>query len=209
VPEGLALSEIATSSDKLNVILVGDTDMLADRFWVQQSNFFGQTISTPFANNGDFITNAVENLAGSDALISIRSRGVFSRSFTKVDELTVIAEQKFRDQEQILQQQLEDTEQQLLKLQNQQVEGGALVISPQQQLAIDEFMQKKVTIRKSLRDVRHQLDKDIESLGNWLKLVNIALAPLFLILLLVLLRGIFRIKPRSAAIPVSKKEPVL
>ena len=196
-PEGIERSAITASTDNLNIILVGDTDMLADRFWVQQSNFFGQTISTPFANNGDFIINAVENLGGSDALISIRSRGTFSRSFSKVDELTVIAEQKFRDQEQILQQQLEETEQQLLQLQNQEVEGGALVISPEQQLAIDEFMQKKITIRKSLRDVRHQLDKDIESLGNWLKLINIAIAPMVLILLLVLLRGIFRTKSRS------------
>jgi ABC-type uncharacterized transport system involved in gliding motility auxiliary subunit len=210
VPEGVEQTEIVTSTDNINVVLVGDTDMLADRFWVQQSNFFGQTISTPFANNGDFITNAVENLGGSDALISIRSRGIFSRSFSRVDELTVIAEQKFRDQEQLLQQQLEETEQQLLQLQNQQVEGGALVISPQQQLAIDEFMQKKVTIRKSLRDVRHQLDKDIESLGNWLKLVNIALAPFILIVLLVLLRGIFRIKPRSTLTTSKfKVEPVI
>jgi ABC-type uncharacterized transport system involved in gliding motility auxiliary subunit len=210
VPEGAQQSAIITSTDKLNVILVGDTDMLADRFWVQQSNFFGQTIYTPFANNGDFITNAVENLGGSDALISIRSRGVFSRSFSRVVELTVIAEQKFRDQEQILQQQLDDTEQKLLELQSQQVEGGALVISPEQQLAIDEFMQKKVTIRKSLRDVRHQLDKDIESLGNWLKLINIALVPLILISFLALLRIIFRTKPRSAStIPKSKVDPVL
>ena len=211
-PEGVELNKITTSTDNLNVVLVGDTDMLADRFWVQQSNFFGQTISTPFANNGDFITNAIENLGGSDALISIRSRGIFSRSFSKVDELTVIAEQKFRDQEQILQQQLEETEQQLLQLQNQQVEGGALVISPEQQLAIDAFMQKKITIRKSLRDVRHQLDKDIESLGNWLKLVNIALAPLILILLLVLLRAIFRTKPsvtKTSTITETREEPVL
>jgi ABC-type uncharacterized transport system involved in gliding motility auxiliary subunit len=177
---------------------------------VQQSNFFGQTIYTPFANNGDFIINAVENLSGSDALISIRSRGVFSRSFSKVDELTFIAEQKFREQEKILQQQLEETEQQLLQLQNQQVEVGALVISPKQQLAIDEFMQKKANIRKSLRDVRHQLDKDIESLGNWLKLVNIAIAPLILTLLLALLRVFFRTKPRLTSITTeSKVEPVL
>jgi ABC-type uncharacterized transport system involved in gliding motility auxiliary subunit len=207
-PDGVEQTEIITSTDNLNVVLVGDTDMLADRFWVQLSNFFGQTIFTPFANNGDFITNAVENLGGSNALISIRSRGTFSRSFSKVDELTVIAEQKFREQEQILQQQLEETEQQLLQLQNQQVDGGALVISPQQQLAIDEFMQQKITIRKSLRDVRHQLDKDIESLGNWLKLINIALAPLFLVLLLVLLRGIFRTKPRLIAAE-SKEAAVL
>jgi ABC-type uncharacterized transport system involved in gliding motility auxiliary subunit len=208
VPEGLEMTEIKTSTNKLNVILVGDTDMLADRFWVQKSNFFGQTISTPFANNGDFVTNAVENLGGSDALISIRSRGVFSRSFSKVDELTVVAEQKFRDQEQILQRRLEETEQQLLQLQNQQVEGGSMIISAEQQFAVDEFLEKKVTIRKSLRDVRHQLDKDIESLGNWLKLFNIALAPMILILLLVLLRGIFRTKSRPSKIE-SQKAPAL
>ena len=197
-PEGLELAEIKTSTNRLNVILVGDTDMLADRFWVQQSNFFGQIISTPFANNGDFIINAVERLGGSDALISIRSREQFSRAFIKVEELTVVAEQKFREQERILQQRLEETEQQLLQLQNQQAKGGALIISAEQQFTVDEFLEKKMTIRKSLRDVRHQLDKDIESLGNWLKLFNIALAPMILILLLVLLRGIFRIKPRPS-----------
>jgi ABC-type uncharacterized transport system involved in gliding motility auxiliary subunit len=207
-PDGVSLTKIKTSTTNLNVILVGDTDLLADRFWVQQSNFFGQTVSTPFANNGDFVTNAVENLGGSDALISIRSRGVFSRPFRKVDELTVIAEQKFRDQEQILQQQLDETEQQLLQLQNQQVEGGSLVISVEQQLTIDQFLQKKITIRKSLRDVRYQLDKDIESLGNWLKLFNVALAPMILILLLVLLRGIFRTKPRFSK-TVSQNAPAL
>ena len=211
-PEGVNVTKIVTSTANLNVVLVGDTDMLTDRFWVQQSNFFGQIVYAPFANNGDFIINAVENLGGTDALISIRSRGVFSRSFGKVDELTVIAEQKFRDQEQLLQQQLEETEQQLLQLQNQQVEEGELVMSPEQQLAVDEFIQKKITIRKLLRDVRHQLDKDIESLGSWLKLVNIALAPLILTLLLVILRVTFRTKSRSTSaspLPKSTEEAVL
>jgi ABC-type uncharacterized transport system involved in gliding motility auxiliary subunit len=195
-PEGVSGTQRITSTSKLDVLLVGDTDILADRFWVQQSNFFGETIFTPFANNGDFMTNAVENLGGSEALISIRSRGVFSRPFDKVDELTVIAEQKFRQQEQLLEIQLDDTEQQLVQLQNQQGESGSLVITSQQQAAIDEFMAKKITIRKSLRDVRHQLDKDIESLGNWLKLINIAAAPLILILLLVVLRLLFRTKSK-------------
>lgn len=196
-PEGVEVKDIYSSTNNLNVILVGDTDLLADRFWVQQSNFFGQVIATPFANNGDFVANAIENLSGSDALISVRSRGTFARPFSKVDELTLVAEQKFREQELVLQQQLEETEQQLLQLQSQQAESSTLVISPSQQAAIDEFMQKKISIRKSLREVRHQLDKDIESLGNRLKLINIALAPLLLILLLILVRGLFRLKAKS------------
>jgi ABC-type uncharacterized transport system involved in gliding motility auxiliary subunit len=78
----------------------------------------------------------------------------------------------------------------------------------EQQFAVDKFLEKKVTIRKSLRDVGHQLDKDIESLGNWLKLFNIVLAPVILILLLVLLRGIFRTKPRPNKIE-SQNAPAL
>ncbi len=191
-PQGKESADHLTQTGQLNVIVVGDTDLLADRFWVQQSNFFGQMIATPFANNGDFVTNAVENLGGSDALISIRSRGTFARPFTTVDALTVDAERKFREQEQLLQQELDETEQQLAQLQSQQSEGSALVISPEQQAAIDQFVDKKIEIRKRLRDVRHQLDKDIETLGNWLKFINIAVAPLVLMLVLMLLARLFR-----------------
>jgi ABC-type uncharacterized transport system involved in gliding motility auxiliary subunit len=191
-PEGQDTSTFIASTDALNLIVVGDTDLLADRFWVQQANFFGQMVFTPFANNGDFVTNSVENLSGSEALISIRSRGTFARPFIKVDELTVAAEKKFREQELILQQQLDDTEQQLLQLQTQQEDQAGLVISAEQQQTIDNFMQKKIEIRKALREVRHQLDKDIEQLGNWIKLINIAAAPFILIILLILLSALLR-----------------
>jgi ABC-type uncharacterized transport system involved in gliding motility auxiliary subunit len=197
VPQGAAMQELVTDTNNLNVILVGDTDLLTDRFWVQQANFFGQTIFTPFANNGDFITNGVENLGGSDALISIRSRGTFARPFTMVNELEVRAEEKFRQQEQLLQKQLADTEAQLLQLQSQQGESTNLVITPEQQQAIDEFMAKKIEIRKELREVRHQLDKDIENLGNWLKFINIAVMPLILMLVLMLIVRLFRTQSRS------------
>ncbi|GGD56498.1 GldG family protein [Lacimicrobium alkaliphilum] len=190
VPEGTEKGEHQLQTEALNVILVGDTDFLTDRFWVSQSNFFGQTIYTPFANNGDFLTNAVENLSGSDALISIRSRGTFSRPFEVVEKLTVKAEQSFREQEKRLQQQLEETERQLAQLQEQGGQSGALVLSQQQQQMLDDFMQQKVDIRKALREVRHQLDKDIEQLGTILKFINIALAPIVLVLLL---GGLFRL----------------
>ncbi|MDP5040369.1 MAG: ABC transporter, partial [Paraglaciecola sp.] len=140
----------------------------------------------------------VENLSGSDALISVRSRGTFVRPFIKVDELTVLAEKKFREQELILQQQLDETEAQLMQLQSQQDDGTALVISPEQQQTIDNFMQKKIEIRKALREVRHQLDKDIEQLGNWIKFINIAVAPLILVMLLALLAAMLRTRSNAS-----------
>ena len=184
----------ARVNNGLNLIVVADADLLADRFWVQQSNFFGQTVFTPFANNGDLLTNATENLAGSDALISVRSRGTFARPFERVQALEVVAEEKFRQQEELLQQQLSETEAQLAQLQSQQGEGGALVVTPEQQAAIDNFMEQRIEIRKALRDVRYQLESDIDTLGNWLKLLNIAVAPLILALMLYFLTRLFRTK---------------
>ncbi|MCC2618190.1 Gldg family protein [Aestuariibacter halophilus] len=192
-PENTQVSGAHVSeTSAANIVVVADSDLLADRFWVQQTSFFGQTIVTPFANNGDLVTNSVDNLGGSNALISVRSRGTFARPFKVVEDLTVKAEESFRAQERALQQQLEETEAQLAQLQGQQMDGGALALSPEQQKAVDDFMQKKIDIRKALRDVRHQLDKDIESLGNWLKFINIAAAPLALMLVLMVLARLFR-----------------
>ncbi|AWL12586.1 hypothetical protein HMF8227_02128 [Saliniradius amylolyticus] len=194
-PEGMDVDRPLDETDSLNVILVADSDLLNDRFWVSKSQFFGQSIVTPFANNGDLLVNAVENLGGSDALISIRSRGTYSRPFTVVEELTARAEQTFRQQEQRLQQQLQETEQKLAQLQGQQSETGALVLNPEQQQTLDEFTEQRIEIRQQLREVRHKLDKDIEQLGSWLKFINIALAPLCLVLILA---GVARLTRRNA-----------
>lgn len=194
-PEGLETDEeFVEQSEQLNVILVADTDLLSDRFWVNKANFFGQTIATPFADNGAFVTNAIENLGGNNALISIRSRGTFARPFDKVEALTVQAEAKFREQEQALEAQLAETEQQLAELQTGSGDEGLLVLNAEQQAAIDSFMDKKIEIRKALRDVRHQLDKDIEQLGTQLKLINIIVAPILLVFVVFGLRRTFRVK---------------
>jgi ABC-type uncharacterized transport system involved in gliding motility auxiliary subunit len=170
---------------QLNVIVVADTDILSDRLWVQVQDFFGQRIASPWANNGDFVTNAVENLAGSSDLISIRSRGRFSRPFDVVQDLRREAEARYLTSANDLQAQLADTERQLSELQASRDEQTQLSMSPEQESALLQFQAQKLRIRKELRDVRHQLDKDIEALGTTLKFINIALLPLLLVLLLM------------------------
>lgn len=205
IPNQQGNNAILTRTNRLNIVVVADADIAADRFWVQQSNFFGQTVSTPFADNSDFILNTLENLGGSEALIGIRSRGTFARPFVKVQEIQVLAEERFREQEKRLQAQLEQTEVELSQLQTQ---GDSLVLSAEQEAAIDAFTEKRVLIRKSLRDVQFQLQKDIDELGNILKLINIVAAPLILVIILFLSAKLLR-KRAPKVVPVSigdKKE---
>jgi len=172
-------------TDDLNLILVADTDVLSDRLWVQLQNFFGQEIATPWADNGDFLVNAVDNLGGSTALISVRSRGRFTRPFEAVQGLRRQAEAKYLESAEALQLRLTETERKLSELQSSKVQDMSLNLSPEEESALLQFQEEKLLIRKELRDVRHQLDKDIEQLGSTLKFLNIALVPILLTLLLL------------------------
>ncbi|MFG3695665.1 Gldg family protein [Stutzerimonas stutzeri] len=172
-------------SASINVIAVADTDLLADRMWVQVQDFFGQRMPQSWADNGTFVVNALDNLSGTDALISVRSRGRFARPFVVVEELQRQAENRFREKEEALQQRLAATEAQLAELQGPNADG-AIGLTAEQQAALQRYMQEKLRIRKELREVRYQLNADIDALGRLLKFFNIALVPLVLTLVVLL-----------------------
>lgn len=189
-PEGVEgqTADLLQATDSLQVVLVADTDVLSDRLWVRLDNFFGQQIASAFADNGSFVSNLVENLSGSNALIAVRSRGQFSRPFTVVETIRRRAEAAYRLQEEDLQARLAETERQLSELESARVEENLLTLTPEQEAALTSFQQEKLRIRKELRNVRHQLDSDIEQLGSMLKFLNILLMPLLLTGLLVAMR---------------------
>ena len=171
-------AHLAESKEPINVIVVADTDFLQDRFWVQVQNFFGQRIGIPSAGNGSFVTNALDNLGGSNDLISVRGRAGYSRPFTLVKAIQQEAEHRFRQKEQALQDRLQATERKMQELQSKKQEGSALILSSEQQQEIDRFRQELVQVRKELRGVQHELVKNIESLEGWIKFFNIGFIPL-------------------------------
>ena len=181
VDAALASKHLA-STENANLVLVGDVDVLSDRLWVQAQSFLGQRIYNAFANNGDFVINALDNLSGSAALIGLRSRATYTRPFTKVEELRRRADLEFRATEQRLEAELTQTEQRLGELQQARSDGNSLLMSPEQQAEIQRFLDEQVRIRQELRAVRRNLDADIERLGAWLKAINIVLIPLLLTL---------------------------
>ena len=135
----------AQTDGPANMVVVADSDILADRFWVRVADFFGQQTATPFADNGPFVANLIGTLAGSDALIGLRSRGDTNRPFTLVAAMQSDAEAQYRQTQQALQQHLDETEKQLRTLRS----GGGeddktkseAVITPDQRAAIDAARQ--------------------------------------------------------------------
>ena len=68
------------------------------------ADFFGQRLTQALANNGDLVQNALDNLAGSADLISVRGRASFTRPFERVEKLRRAADERFRAKEQELEQ---------------------------------------------------------------------------------------------------------
>ncbi|HXS79468.1 MAG TPA: Gldg family protein [Gammaproteobacteria bacterium] len=170
------------STENANLVLVGDVDVLSDRLWVQAQNFLGQRVYNAFANNGDFVINALDNLSGSAALIGLRSRPTYTRPFTTVDALRRRADLEFRATEQRLETELTQTEQRLGELQQARSDDNSLLMSPEQQAEIQRFLDEQVRIRQELRTVRRNLDADIDRLGSWLKAINVLILPVLLTL---------------------------
>jgi ABC-type uncharacterized transport system involved in gliding motility auxiliary subunit len=196
----------AATDGPVNMVVVADSDILADRFWVRISDFFGQPTATPFADNGPFVANLIGTLAGGDALIGLRSRGDTNRPFARVEAMQSSAEAQYRQTEQTLQAHLEDVEKQLRSLRTGggEAEGRAseAVITPEQRLAIDAARKDIVDTRKQLRDVQLNLNREISSLQTSLLIVNIVLVPAALTILaigLALIQRARRARARSAA----------
>ena len=183
--ESPGADHIVSSNGEVNIVIFADTDMLSDRLWVQVAQFLGQRIPQPFANNGDIVINTLDNLSGSADLVSIRSRGTYSRPFTRVLNLQREADDRLRIEESGLLDRLTETEEALTEL--NQTEDGELVgqIAPEIQAEIDQFNAELLDTRRRLRDVRFQLTEDIEQLGATLKAINTGLIPILLTLLLL------------------------
>ncbi len=176
--EGMEASHLAAAAEGgINVLLFADTDLLTDWMWVQKQQFFGENLVTAFADNGSLVVNAVDNMLGNRDLISIRTRASSGRPFERVDKIRVAAEKSYRATEERLQMELEETERKLTELQAAKGESELTVISPEQQAEIQRFVDRKFEIRRELRQVQHDLQRDINQLGTRLKLLNIALIP--------------------------------
>jgi ABC-type uncharacterized transport system involved in gliding motility auxiliary subunit len=177
--EAAATIKPGRSSGRINVIVVADTDLLSDQFWVDTREFLGQQVAIPNASNAALVVNALDNLSGSDSLIGLRARGVEERPFKLVNELRRDAEQHYREKEQLLTNKLKDVQGQLAKLESAG-EGGAALLTESEKQTIEKFRSDMLATRRELREVKRALREDIDRLDGWLKFANIALVPLLI-----------------------------
>lgn len=156
----------------LALVLVADTDMLADEAWVDNRGPPGQPVAAPFANNGDLVVNLLDALAGSDAMIGLRGRGVSDRRFVVLDEMARRAESLYRAKERELRRRIDELQREIDGL-----GAGGAATGAARQAAIREARDDMLDLRRELRDVRFALRKDVADLKARLTALNIWAIP--------------------------------
>jgi ABC-type uncharacterized transport system involved in gliding motility auxiliary subunit len=197
--ETIKTETIKRSVKPINVILVGDADMLMDRNWIQQQSLLGQQIAQAFANNGDFVINALEQMSGGAALSDLRGRGVSWRPFELIQQMEAEADQRYRAKEQQLTQELKDTEQKLAQM-PRAPEGSNDVLTPEQMQAIDGFRAQLLSIRSELRDVQFALRRNVDDLKSWVTALNVGVVPLVVAIIAL----IFAMRRPRRPVPVKE-----
>jgi ABC-type uncharacterized transport system involved in gliding motility auxiliary subunit len=191
-----AAAQIKTAAQPINVVVVADTDLLDDRFWVQEQDFFGQRVTVPTAGNGDFVTNAIDVLSGGTDLMGLRTRGTSARPFEVVQQIQRAADERSEAREQELEKQLKDTQAKIKELQGKEGPGGGVTLAAEQTQALDNFRAQMLQIRAQLRQVQLDLRQDIDRLKAELEFFDIAFIPL-LVGFAAMILGIVRMQRRK------------
>lgn len=163
------------------LILVADTDILRNGLWVNKQQLEDKVMYVPIADNGTFVMNAIDYLAGSNDLISLRSRSDVTKSFKLLQDLKRKAEVQFRAKETELEKKAKDAEVELNEMKNFATGNNTNLPTKSQRNAIAKIRENLITIRTELRDVRFKLRQDINRLSGVISFVNIALMPLLVI----------------------------
>ncbi len=167
---GSALKESKTTS---TLLVVTDADWLMDDYSVRRMNFLGTQAAEPLNGNLAFASNAIEYLAGSEDLISIRGKSAAIRPFTVVRQMEAAAQRQYQNRLTELEARLTEVQTKLTELRGKKNEGNRLVATSEMTKAIDDFQKQQATLHGERRQIRAALRADISTLENRLILFNL------------------------------------
>lgn len=157
------------------VVVFADADMMYDAFTVQQDPMTGGMVAVD--GNLPMFLNTVEILSGGGDLLQVRSRASTRRPFAKMDELRENVEKKFRPS---LTQKQGEMDKIAADMGPLRVKNGQLV-DPAQIKKLQELMDKQTQIKREIREIKKDQNKDIDFTQNIITLLNVFGVPLLVV----------------------------
>ena len=190
-------NHLSQSSENLNVIVFSDADFIRSPYWARVQRFLNSTVIEESSDNGTLVSNIMDVLTGFDDFVDLRNKETPFRPFTVVQKLQAEAEKQYLGQEQELQQKLELALQEIKNLSGgRDNENVQLSDKQMEELALFQLEVEKT--RKELREVRRNLNKEIDALANKINVINTFLIPFLLIILMFFLPYQLGIRKRKS-----------
>lgn len=201
-PSPTMLPHLTKSAREAQILVVGDVDILADSFYVSSEG--------DSADNAAFIVNAMDILAGSDALVGLRSRTPSARPLVVVERLKAQAQARLLEEQGQLQTRLQTATARLDELEAKGAGSGFFSGQPDanltsaEQAEVTRFRAEVLETRKRLRKVQEGVRTSVAQIKTML----IALSA-FLVPLLIGLAGISVAISRRMAARKARHTPVI
>jgi len=174
---------LAEAEEDCAVVVFADVDFISDLV-AYRSSFFGRIV---IGDNSALMLNTIEDLSGSSELISIRSRGNFSRPFVVVDEIERQAEAETAEEEAKINAEIAGFQSELNSILASAKEGEEEVIGSSILKTKKDVELKIHQAQRQLRRVKMKRRERIEHLGNMLRNFNMLTAPTVILVIAVVL----------------------
>jgi ABC-type uncharacterized transport system involved in gliding motility auxiliary subunit len=172
---------LAGSAGEAAIVLVSDVDFLDDNFYLAGAPGGGRQA---LLDNATFVLNAIDQLSGADALVSLRSRAPSLRRMEVVERIRNDAQAQMVETQEQLQAELAETEQGLRALEAKGQGSGffsgnlGAELTGEERAQIEKFRARTLEVRKQLRAVERGYRTELDRLEGWLILLNVWLAPI-------------------------------
>ncbi|MSU57786.1 MAG: hypothetical protein EXS35_06320 [Pedosphaera sp.] len=176
--EKKADTSLKQSAGETAVVLIGDSDMIHDNFSIQETQTPFGPMRRQLNANINFAQNAIEQLAGDNNLITVRSRATLNRPFTRVKQMEAAAEERFRDKLNEVRTAFEDAQRRVAELGQSKDGSQRFIKPPEQQKEEEEWKKKAARFGVELKQVQKDLRREVVQLENHVKWWNIFAMPL-------------------------------
>lgn len=171
---------IVRSETPAQIVLVADVDFLDDAFYVDPQS--GATA----ADNGAFALNVIDVLAGSDAMVSLRSRAPAQRRMDVIDDMESDAQRLIESRQNELEAEREETRARLQALQARGRGSGFFAgdlgaeLTEEERSEMERLRAREREINTEQRGLVRNFRNDIDRLQALIVFLNVWLAPILI-----------------------------
>ena len=197
------------SQRSTEIILIADTDFLADRNYLSSQNGRSGAVK-PIRDNFDFLLNAIDYLGGDERMLGIRGRQL-TRPFTRKREIQEKARQLWKKKFTELTEDIYATQTKISQIKQKIPAHGVFELNPAQAQALKVHQEKLGQLKISKRRVFRTMHEKIDELENKLIVFNLLLVPLplvFLALIFFYLRQLRDRRQKALALIVVEGENI-